>query len=109
MSRTIRRKSWNYKSDLWITHDVNFRVHGSYSSRYWVPKSEKEVKKAIAKQRSDAGYVTHSGSGRGCPKWFRVVEERKYRAKAREELCRFIKNHEYEVQIEENPHLPYWD
>lgn len=114
MSRTIRRKNWNYKQDKWITHNHEWvwrdLGHGyQWREWCWSPKPKKEVKRAIAKQRSDAGWNTSSACGRGPGKWFRQNEQQTYRAKARTELVKFQKDPNYEVMIQANPFLPYWD
>lgn len=114
MSRTIRRKNWNYKNDHWITHDREYiwrDLGDGYQWREycWIPKSEKEVKKAITKQRSDAGGCTYTNIGYGPGKWFRQNEQQTYRAQARNELVKYQKDPDYEVMILANPPLPYWD
>lgn len=114
MSRTIRRKNWNYSNDRWVTHDHKYiwrDLGNGYQGREyaWIPKSEKEVKKEIALRRSDAGYTTCSGCGRGPGKWFRQNEQQTYRTQARNELVKYQKDPNYEVMILANPKLPYWD
>jgi hypothetical protein len=84
------------------------RIPGTYNYAR-VPLEGKELKKSLHKHHGDAGYITHSGSGISCPKWFRQNEQHKYRSNAHQELVKYLKNDEYEYIIEANPKLPCWD
>ena len=104
MSRTVRRKDY---VPAWVTKEWQ-SVPGT-KVYFRVPLEGKELAKSLHKHHGDAGYVTRSGSGIGCPKWFRQHEQRKYRSTAHQELVKYLKGNEYEYIIEANPKLPYWD
>ena len=104
MSRTIRRKDY---VPTWVKTDY-VRVPGTWHYKR-VPLEGKELIKSIHRHHSDAGCVTLTGSGIGCPKWFRQNEQQTYRAQCMQELNKYLRNEEYEVMIAANPKLPYWD
>lgn len=128
MSRTIRRKNYSPK---WVTHDLvavptGYLAWGkvwnpetksteTFVSKYeaklyiQVPLEGKALAKSLSKHHGDHGYVTHSCSGRGAPKWFRQNEEQSFRAKNRQELHKYLRDDEYECMISSKSKLPYWD
>jgi hypothetical protein len=103
MSKTVRRKSY---VPYWVK-TKHVRVAPYQYAR--VPLEGKELEKSLAKHHSDAGYVTNSASGRGCPKWFRRDQQKQYRAECSQELHKFRMNNDYEVMIVAHPKLDYWD
>lgn len=102
MSRTIRRKSG--KVPFWVGTGWVY-MHGRERR---VKLEGEELRKDLAKHHSDNGYASYA-SGRGPGVWFRKKEQHKYRMKSKQELIRFKKDNEYEVQIQARPYLPYWD
>lgn len=103
MSRTIRRKTVNYLLDKWVTHKRN------WLTQEWLPKADSDVKKHIARQHSDAGYATTSASGCGPSKMFRRIHQKAYRGRCKAALHKWLRDCSYEVVVQSNPYLPYWD
>lgn len=98
MSRTIRRK--NFVPE-WVTHE--WKSRDSFSSAWIrVPKEGKELAKALKKHHGDTyrwDWPT---------KWVRNDVQTTYRAQARNELARYLKDEEYEVIIPRKNPIP-WD
>jgi hypothetical protein len=107
MSRTKR-----FKHDKWlIKHNRVLeelkRVEGTWQWN-WVKldPTSKEAQDRIAKMHSDAKHGVMRWRG---PGWFvRDFHQVPYRQRARQELMKFMKNPDYEVQIESKPYLTYW-
>jgi hypothetical protein len=104
MSRTIRRKDY---VPAWVKTDW-VRVPGTYQYRK-IPLEGKDLAKSLHRHHGDAGCVTRTASGIGCPKWFRQMCQRIHRAECQQEMRKYLKNYEYECMIVNNPKLPYWD
>jgi hypothetical protein len=104
MSRTIRRK--NYVPNWVVTERV--RIPGTYLE-IRVPMQGTDLVKSLARHHGDAGCVTYTGSGISCPKWFRQMHQKKYRAKCYRELRKVLHDEDYEYIIRSKPALPYWD
>ena len=108
MSRTKR-----FKHDAWlIDHNC---VLTDWAWEYeWIarcsrvridPKSQ-EGRKRIAKLHSDAKKRVMRWRG---PGWFvHEYHQVPYRQQARRELDKFMRDPDYEVQIQSKPHLTYW-
>lgn len=103
MSRTKRNKDYQHYMYKWEYIDGLYHTGNGCTVNVRVPLEGKELKKAIALQTSDVGYTNSPG------KAFRSGEQRLYRRRAQVELIKFCKNPDYEVQIEANPELQYWD
>ena len=115
MSRTYRRRSttrngmWSdleYYTSEWVYPWKEFGLYSSY--RIPFEKGSTEYKKGKAKFHSDAGTTSFKEPG---PSWFRRIFKRKYKAKVRAELNKFLINPEYEVDLHfhtEKYKLDYW-
>lgn len=100
MSRTYRRNNQNqlHFSSL-DDHlcDFLWEVNGGRLSccvRIRPEKGSKLYKQRLAKFQSDAGPVCNA------PAIARKIEERKYRNKAKQEVRKFVKDMEHEVQVD---------
>jgi hypothetical protein len=107
MSRTKR-----FKHDKWLIKENRLlqdfeRVSGTYNWVYVnIDPTSKEARKRIAKLHSDAkkGVMRWRGPG-----WFvHEYHQVPYRQQARQELIKFMKDPDYEVQILRKPYLTYW-
>lgn len=99
MSRTYRRK--NSPLPDWVTQDWSnhWRCHG-------VPKEGKILVKAIAEYHADYGCGTWHYA---CPsKWYRSNEHRKLRMQHKQELIRYYKNEEHEIQLADKTQSWSW-
>jgi hypothetical protein len=75
-----------------------------YTVRY--SKTSKKGKEIIARWRSDAGVIRYKEPG---PMWYvREFTQVPFRMKCKTELAKWKKDNEYEVIIEDMPHLDYW-
>jgi len=113
MSRTFRRKNTTrngYWSDL--EYFVSERVYPYPNS--WISElvmfevGSPEYKAGKAKFHSDAGTTSFKEPG---PSWYRRIFKRKYNAKVRTELQRFLNDPDYEVDLHdatEKYHMDYW-
>lgn len=106
MSRTYRQLSGD---PHWKKYEVDYELKWFPNCMCnWVKrdKTSKEYKKALAKFHSDAGVIRFKEPG---PMWFiREFTQVPYRMKCKTELAKWRKDNEYEVIIEEMPHLDYW-
>jgi hypothetical protein len=101
MSKTIRRKNG---------HDLNYAIRDrNYTDTrlggaYYHPCTleGKERRQAIARYHSDMRV------GWSAPSFDRKIEHASHRARASQEIVRYYKDDEYEVQILANPRWPYW-
>lgn len=99
MSRTYRRK--HGESPFWARTTCGYDSEGIWRR---VPLEGDELVKSVAKYHSDSGF------GHGGPsKWFKTITHREFKRKSKEEIIRYYKDEEYEVQILNNPRWPYWD
>ena len=107
MSRTKR-----FKHDKWLIKENHLlqdfeRISGTYTWVYVnIDPNGKEARKRIAKLHSDAkkGVMRWRGPG-----WFiHQYHQVPYRQHARRELMKFMKDPDYEVQLQSKPHLTYW-
>lgn len=101
MSRTERRTTGKVAN--WVGYDWRTIINTRQWLRIKLPP--KEFAKEIAIHHSDAGFDTFQWPN----KWFRQNEQRAQRAKAANEISRYVKDEAYEVQILARPPLPYWD
>jgi hypothetical protein len=100
MSRTHRRTKIGDKYPWWI--DVRYVwVDGGIIVRSEL--NEKQIKRAKAKFHSDHDYNDSPST------WWRKNEWHKYRQQSRQEMIRWFKDEEHEVQIRDNPRWPWWD
>lgn len=105
MSRTKR-----FKHDKWLEKQVLQdlkRIGSTYHWEYFsIDPTSAEAIKRLAKMHSDAkcGIMRWRGPG-----WFvHEYHQVPYRQRARQEIIKFMKNPDYEVQIESKPYLTYW-
>lgn len=125
MSRTFRRKNYeNEQGHSWgrrgskvngyyteedYSDEYDANLYGIYklyrTGRYYFyrPMTEVERNQAWKRIHTDRSYC------RGPSKWFRFNEEKHMRSVNKQELIRFMKNHEYEVMAYAMLYLPYWD
>jgi len=101
MSRTYRRKSDNGNCQLcWSTTTWDYDEDGVLRR---IPLEGKELKKALAKYHSDYDYNSSPSFSWRQQNWA------EFRAEAKREIGRYLKNEEHEVQIRANPRWPWWD
>lgn len=103
MSRTYRRKKNTRRryDQLWAISDW-VRPEGTWHF-ILVRKEGDELKKALAIYHSDRDYNASPTP------WWRKNEWRKIKAQEKQELIRWMKNPDYEVQMHEQPKWPWWD
>lgn len=87
MSNTIRRK--NKAQTPWF-----FQQYVCQEGR--VPRTGEALKERQREYHADWGRGYHKW---GVRTWFRKNEERRFKAIAKQELAKYRKNYEYEVQI----------
>lgn len=115
MSRTFRRRNTtkNGMCDLeYYTSEV-IRPWNEYTwSGAWVTvffeKDSKEYKRGKAKFHSDAGTCSFKEPG---PSWYRRMFHKMYKSHVRQELHKFMRNPEYEVDLHDSTekyHMDYW-
>jgi hypothetical protein len=108
MSRTFRRKN-EMQEYQWVLRDWDwsYNTYGiCYGQRKTYDRDSKEAITALVRYHSDAG--THQCREPG-PSWFRnLTSQRPHRRSSKEQLRKFILDQEFEVIIEDNPHLEYW-
>ena len=108
MSRTKR-----FKHDAWLIDHNSVLTDWIWEhewfmrgSRVRIDPSSKEGRRRLARMHSDAKKGVMRWRG---PSWFvHEYHQVPYRQRARQELHKFMKNPEYEVQLESKPHLTYW-
>jgi hypothetical protein len=128
MSRTYRKKcpygrGWDtleYRlEDSGFTLDEALKIEGvesihlsPYGSHYRMlyevrySRTSKKGKELIARWHSDAGVCSFKEPG---PMWFvREFTQAPYRARCKQEIHKYYKDEDYEVIIEDMPHLDYW-
>jgi hypothetical protein len=98
MSRTYRRKSG--KKHWWAGSDWKHDENGIFRR---VEVGGKELKKALAYYHGDYDL------GWSPAPWWRKDEWHKFRQQSKQELIRWLKNEDHEVQIRANPRWPWWD
>ncbi len=96
MSKTVRRNKGKPMPKDWFKY--------TYKKGFFYETPEEEYKKKVAIYHSDkakwAYHVSH---------WFRNDVEHGHRALIRQELSKFYKDTDYEVQVRNKPRLPWWD
>lgn len=97
MSRTYRRI--DRKVPNWVDHEWRY-IDGGYLERRKLEGHE--LKRSMAMYHSDHDYG-------GPSRWWRKNEWHKFRSQARQELIRWFKDEEHEIQIRDNPRWPWWD
>ena len=112
MSRTYRRKGTKHCSAIFMDFDyfVSDYVWEGYRivGRKYFEKDSKEYAKGLARFHSEKGTSRMKEPG---PGFFRRIFKRKYNAKVRNELAKYFRNPEYEVdlhQATEKYHMDYW-
>lgn len=81
---------------------VGFRIYRSNID----PKS-KEGKKSLARFHSDAKHMIYNWRG---PSWFHnTTAQRPYRRNCKEQIRKYIRDSDYEIQIIRKPYREYWD
>lgn len=112
MSRTYRRKNAT-QNGLWS--DLDYFVSeciypfGTYIGvRVKFPEDSVEYKQGSAKFHSDAGTTSFKEPG---PSWYRRTFKRKYAAKVRRELQKYLNDPDYEVDLHDSTEkykMDYW-
>ena len=100
MSRTYRRKTDN---GSWHKYWATTKWIGVVGVWERVPLEGEELKKSLAEYHSDRDYNSSPTKS-----WRRGLWH-KFRQQSKQELIRWIKNSEHEVQIRDNPRWPWWD
>lgn len=108
MSRTKR-----FKHDKWLIEEnrvledwVWDYCSWKHSSRIRIDPNSQEGRKRLAKMHSDAKHGVMRWRG---PGWFiHEYHQVPYRQAARQELHNYMKDPDYEVQIQSKPYLTYW-
>lgn len=97
MSRTYRRK--NADKPSWV------KRRWEYNDGVWDMKwfEGKELEQRLAYFHSDR-YDGFTPS-----RFWRKVNHHEFRSKAKQELIKYYKNNDHEVQIRDNPRWPWWD
>ena len=103
MSRTTRFKHDAHKlghsSLLWHVHTEISIINKAVKTHH-----EKMI---LAKVRADGCKHVWISSG---PMWFhREYTQAPYRAHSRDEMRKFMRNPDYELQLDSKPHKDYWD
>ena len=98
MSRTVRRKGG--RKPFWYPDYVLELVDGIWT---WTRGEGPEHEKALKRYHADRDY--HDTA----PAWWRRMHWQEFRAQARQEITRYCKNEEHEVQIRNNPRWEWWD
>lgn len=114
MSRTYRRKNTTKNGmcsdlDYFVSELVSVYEDCSWPKK-WVkfPEDSVEYKRGLAKFHSDAGTTSFKEPG---PSWYRRMFKRKYTAKVRQELRKFLNNPDYEVDLHDSTEkykMDYW-
>lgn len=101
MSRTFRHmKSSKYRLD-----DLTNYHYDENWNKIKIDHDSKLFKKIKARfhAKSDSIMVWH-----GPMWWLRLVSQKPYRMRAKQQLHRYKENPEHEVMIESKPHRDYW-
>lgn len=106
MSRTYRLKKDKHLSK-WVLIDWHFtdRAGCVWYKEYHDAKST-EGKKRLAKHHSDAKWLFYNERG---PGWFHnYYSQRPYRRDAKNQLHRYVREEDFEVQLLRKPKREYW-
>ena len=106
MSRTVRRKTQDGKTDFYCFTYKWLPIPG-YTTQQLVPlkKGTPEYKKAVAQYHSD-GYRGHKEPG---PSWYRkMTVEKPMRQRNKLELLKFMRCFDYEPVVFDMYPLEYW-
>ena len=104
MSRTYR-----FKKDPWMIEYysilVDWNYYKYYLTKFYISKDSVEGRKKIAKFCSDSkrGFCDYKG-----PSAFHNINQRSYRTLVKEEICKYYKDPEYEIQLLRKPYREYW-
>lgn len=103
MARTKRRKTYVPE---WVTRDY-VPVEDPEAGRYWtwVDLEGDERAKQLRWWHEDKSRYW----GARPPKPFRMEHEAAHRGNSRQQLARWVREPDFEVQIRRKPVLPYWD
>ena len=119
MSRTYRRKSTT-QNGMWadlgyFTSEYAYKLYDmegrSFNERYMrIPfeKGSPEYQKGKAKFHSDAGTQSFKEPG---PSWFRRMFHKMYKSHVRQELHKFMRDPDYEVDLHDSTEkyfMDYW-
>lgn len=118
MSRTYRRKnyeltnsnSWSraFKKQLGAGAVYDFVKPENEHFKNWVRVWREPTPEEKWKSRRYSHFDNKSNVFSGGHEW-RNNRERKHRQKVRQELHRFMSNHDYEVMVEDSPKSCQWD
>lgn len=104
MSRTYRLTKDKHLSK-WVLTEWKHTGNFVWFKDYHDPKS-KEGKKRLAKHHSDAKWLFYNNRG---PGWFHnFYSQRPYRRDAKNQLHRYTRDEEFEVQLLRKPKREYW-
>lgn len=103
MARTTRRK--HYVPE-WVTRDF-VRIDDPHHGRMWTWITLEG--EARAKQLRWWHEDKKANWGARPPKPFRMEHEAQHRSDSRQQLARWAREPDFEVQIRRKPVLPYWD
>ena len=108
MSRTKR-----FKHEQWLIHENRILEDWAYdviwergSSVVRIDPNCYEGRQRLAKMHSDKKRGVWRWRGPGW--WVHEYHQVPYRQRARQELIKFMKDPDYEVQIPRKPYLTYW-
>lgn len=96
MARTKRRTTG--RQPVWLYREY------LYGFGFTVVQDKEEIKKRDIEWHSDWGYRNIGPS-----KWFRQNQEAGFRSYAKEEIIKFWKDRDYEIQITNKQRIDYWD
>lgn len=108
MSRTqrFRHEKWLVEENNVLTDLVWEYVWERQCTRIHIDPNSLEGRKRLAKMHSDKKCSVWRWRGPGW--WVHEYHQVPYRQKARQELIKFMKDPEYEVQIPRKPYLTHW-